>query len=154
MKFLVKWFINVIALLVVIHVIAGVSIDNMQTVFVAALILGLLNAFIRPFIMILTLPLTIFTFGFFTLLINGYLFYLATKFVKGFVVAGFWNAFWAALLFSIISSILNFMLAPDINIKFNSFRSKGFDRPTIGEDDVIDVEGKIEDRVEDDIEDK
>ncbi len=143
-KFLIKWFINVIALLVVIHVIAGVSIDNMRTVFVAALILGLLNAFIRPFILIVTLPLTIFTFGFFTLIINGYLFYLATKFIPGFVVAGFWSAFWAALLFSIISSLLSFMLTPKINIGSGSFRSTGTGRLPIDEDGVIDVEGKVE----------
>ncbi|MCX5666210.1 MAG: phage holin family protein [Candidatus Omnitrophica bacterium] len=146
MKFLIKWFINVIALLVVIHVIAGVSIDNMQTVFVAALILGLLNSFIRPFILILTLPITIFTFGFFTLIINGYMFYLATKFIKGFVVAGFWNAFWAALLFSIISSVLSFIFTPKIDIRFNSFRSTGGGRAHIDKDDFIDVEGKAEDK--------
>ena len=144
MKFLIKWFINIIALLVVIHVIAGVSIDNMQTVFVAALILGLLNSVLRPFILILTLPLTIFTFGFFTLIINGYLFYLATKFVKGFVVAGFWNAFCAALLFSIISSLLSFIFTPKIDIRYGSFRSKGGSRLNIDKDDVIDVEGKVE----------
>ena len=144
MKFLTKWFINIIALLVVIHVIAGVGIDNMRTVFFAALILGLLNAFIRPFILILTLPLTIFTFGFFTLIINGFLFYLAAKFVKGFVVAGFWNAFWAALLFSIISSLLSFMLTPKIDIRYSSFRPTGGSRLNIDKDDVIDVEGKVE----------
>lgn len=143
-KFLLKWFINIIALLVVIHVIAGVSVDNMQTVLVAALILGLLNAFIRPFILILTLPLTILTFGFFTLIINGLLFYLAAKFVRGFTVAGFWSAFWAALLFSIISSILNFLFAPKINIRYGSFRPKGGNHHGIDKDDVIDVEGKAE----------
>jgi len=129
---------------VVIHVIAGVSIVNTQTVLVAALILGLLNAFIRPLVLILTLPITIVTFGFFTLIINGFLFYLATKFVKGFVVASFWNAFWAALLFSIISSLLSFMLKPKINIKYNSFRSAGDNYRSINKDDVIDVEGEVE----------
>jgi len=94
--------------------------------------------------LILTLPLTIFTFGFFTLIINGYLFYLAAKFVKGFVVTGFWNAFWAALLFSIISSILNFILTPKIDMRYGSFRSIGSGRSQIDKDDVIDVEGKVE----------
>ena len=142
MKFLLKWFINIIALLVVTHVIAGVSIDNMQTVLIASLILGLLNAFIRPFILILTMPVTILTFGLFTLIINGFLFYLAAKFVKGFTVAGFWNAFWAALLFSIISSLLSFLLAPKISIRYGSFRSRGGNHRKIDKDDVIDVEGK------------
>jgi putative membrane protein len=148
MKFLIKWFANVIALLVVIHVVAGVSINNMQTVFVAALVLGLLNAFIRPFILVLTLPLTVFTLGFFTLIINAYLFYLATKFVKGFVVSGFWNAFWAALLFSIISSLLGFMLSPKIDMKYNLFQARPARRFKIDDDNVIDVEGKVEDKME------
>ena len=142
-KFLIKWFINIIALLVVIHVIAGVSIDNMQTVLVASLILGLLNAFIRPFILILTLPFTILTFGLFTLVINGFLFYLAAKFVRGFTVAGFWNAFWAALLFSAISSLLNFLLTPKIDIRYGFFRPKGGHHRRADEDDIIDVEGKV-----------
>lgn len=142
MKFLLRWFINIAALLVVIHVVAGVSIDNMQTVLVAALILGLLNAFIRPFILVVTLPLTIVTFGFFTLIINGFLFYLAAKFVKGFTVAGFWNAFWAALLFSIISSLLNFMLAPKITLRYGSFGSPPQNERRLNKDDIIDIEGR------------
>jgi len=143
-KFLIKWFVNIIALLVVIHVVAGVSIDNIQTVLVAALVLGLLNAFLRPFILIMTLPLTILTFGLFTLFINGFVFYLAARFIKGFTVAGFWNAFWAALLFSIISSLLNFLLTPKINIRYASFRKEGTGHPDNGNDDIIDVEGKAE----------
>ena len=138
-RFLIKWFINVIALLVVIHVIAGVSVDNMQTVLVAALILGLLNVFLRPVILILTLPFTVLTLGLFTLFINGFLFYLAAKFVKGFTVAGFWNAFWAALLFSIISSLLNFMITPKIDIRYGSFQSKGAPHRKIDKNDFIDV---------------
>ena len=138
-KFLLKWLINVIALLVVIHVVAGVSVDNTETVFIAALILGLLNSILRPFILILTLPITILTFGSFTLIINGFLFYLAAKFVKGFIVAGFWNAFWAALLFSIISSILSFILAPKVDLRFGSFRSNNQNSDKIDKNDFIDV---------------
>ena len=118
-RFLLKWFVNIIALFVVIHVVAGVSVNNMGTVLVAALILGLLNAFIRPFLLIMTLPITIATFGFFTLIINAFMFYLASKFVAGFSVTGFWSAFWAALLFSVISFILNLVFAPDTGFKFN-----------------------------------
>jgi len=139
MRFLLKWFINIIALLVVIHVVAGVSIDNLQTAVIAALILGLLNAFIRPFILILTLPLTIVSLGLFTLIVNGFLFYLAAKFVKGFTIAGFWNAFWAALLFSVISLLLNFILTPKINIRYGSFRRSGPEHRHIDKDDFIDV---------------
>ena len=145
MKFLIKWFINILALLVVIHVIAGVSVDNMETVFVAALVLGMLNSFLRPFIVIVTIPFTVLTFGLFTLFINGFLFYLAAKFVRGFTVAGFWSAFWAALVFSIISSVLNFMLAPKMAIHYHSFRSRSPGDRDIDKDNVIDVEGEVKD---------
>ena len=143
-KFLIKWFVNIIALSVVIHLVAGVSVDNVETVLVAALILGLLNAFIRPFILIITLPITVLTFGFFTLIINGFLFYLAARFVPGFTVAGFWNAFWAALLFSVISSLLNFLLTPKIPIRYDFFGRKDDDDDHTGKGDFIDVDGKVE----------
>jgi putative membrane protein len=142
-KFLIKWFVNIIALLIVIHIIAGVSIDSLQTVLVTALILGLLNTFIRPFILIMTLPITILTFGIFTFFINGFLFYIAAKFVNGFTVTSFWNAFWAALLFSAVSSLLNFMFTPKITIKYDLFQSKSDNRYSADKDDIIDVECKV-----------
>lgn len=144
MRFLLKWLINIIALFLVIHIVAGVSADNWQTIAAAAFVIGLLNTFLRPFMIIVTLPLTILTFGFFTLLINTFIFYLAAKFIKGFVVAGFANAFWASLVFSIISFILNTFLAPDINFRINAFRQPVDTAPRKRHDDAIDVEGKVE----------
>jgi len=144
-KFLLKWLINIIALYAVIHLVAGVSIDNTETVIIAALILGLLNAFIRPVILVVTLPFTILTLGAFTLVVNGFLFYIAAKFVKGFTVAGFWNAFWAAIVFSVISSILHFIFTPKTNLQFSFFRAGASTPPPrrkIDDDDVIDVDGK------------
>jgi len=94
------------------HIVAGVSIDNWQTTIVAALVLGLINTFIRPFFIILTLPLNILSMGILTFFINGFLFYVVAHFVKGFIVAGFWNAFWASILFSLISFFLNLLLTP------------------------------------------
>ena len=143
-NFLIKWIVNIATLFAVIHLVAGVSADSWESVIVAALVLGLLNAFVRPFIILFTLPFTILTLGFFTLIINAFIFYMASKFVKGFEVINFWSAFWAALLFSIISSLLNFMLTPKINIRYGSFRPTGGSRLNIDKDDVIDVEGKVE----------
>lgn len=142
-RFLLKWFINIIALAVVIHVVAGVSADSWESIIVAALILGLLNAFLRPFIIMLTLPITILSFGFFTLIINGLMFYLAATFVKGFTVIGFWNAFWAAILFSIISFLLNMLLGPGISMRMSARRYASHKSPRYY--DAIDVEGKVED---------
>ena len=133
-NFLLHWVICIIALVVVVHIVSGVSAANLSTVIVAALVLGLLNAFVRPVLIILTLPLSILSLGLFTLIINGFLFYLAARFVKGFVVTGFWSAFWAALLFSIISFVLNRMLLPAPGEKARPDRS------------VIDLEKKGEDQ--------
>jgi putative membrane protein len=90
-----------------VHIVSGVSVDNWVTVFVAALVLGLLNAFLRPVLILLTLPVTLLTLGLFTLVINAFLFYLAAHLVRGFHVAGFWQAFVAALVFSGVSFLLN-----------------------------------------------
>ncbi len=143
-SFFIKWFVNIIALFVVIHTIAGVSAANSNVVIVAALIIGLLNAFLRPVLILLTLPLTIISLGFFTLIINAFMFYLVSKFVTGFSVTGFWSAFWAALLFSFISFILNLVFAPDTGFKLNI--SGNIVRPRKRYDNVIDVEGTIVDQ--------
>lgn len=106
-ELLVKWIINSTALLVVIHLVSGVTVDNWMTVFVAAVVLGLLNAFLRPVLILLTLPVTLLSLGLFTLFINAFLFYLAAHLVRGFYVAGYWQAFVAAFVFSIVSFLLN-----------------------------------------------
>lgn len=111
-RFLFKWAINTISLFLVMNIVAGVSVDSWQAIVVAAFVLGLLNAFLRPILILLTLPFNILSLGLFTFIINGLMFYLAAKFVKGFNVMGFWNAFWAALVFSVISFVLNIFLAP------------------------------------------
>ncbi len=110
-ELLVKWVVNSTALLVVIHIVSGVTVDNWLTVFVAALVLGLLNAFLRPILIFLTLPVTILTLGLFTLVINAFLFYLAAHLVRGFHVAGFWQAFVAAFVFSIVSFLLSVVVS-------------------------------------------
>jgi putative membrane protein len=143
-NFLIKWAVNIATLFIVIHVIAGVSVDSWESIVVAAFILGLLNAFIKPVIILFTLPFTILTLGFFMLIINAFMFYAASKFVRGFEVINFWSAFWAALLFSVISSILNFLLAPGAGLRHASFGRGPGDFRRIDEDNVIDVEGKVE----------
>jgi putative membrane protein len=114
----------------------------MGSLVAAALVIGLLNTVIRPVIIMLTLPITILSFGLFTLIINGALFYLASRLVDGFHVATFWSAFWAALFFSIVSFILNLILTPAVNMRPNSPSYRYYQK----HEDVIDVEGKVEDR--------
>ncbi len=107
---LVRWGINSIALFVVVHLVAGVSAERWQSVLAGALVLGLLNAFLRPVLILLTLPVNVLTLGLFTLVVNGIVFYLAASLVKGFYVAGFWSAMVAALVFSIVSFLLNMLI--------------------------------------------
>jgi putative membrane protein len=142
MHFLIRWLVNIAALFAAVHLVSGVSADNASTVVIAALIIGLLNAFLRPVMVALTLPLTILTFGLFTLVINAFIFYLTAKFVSGFVVAGFWSAFRASIVFSVISFILNAAVRPGAGFRMNVFRNDAAARPRYP--GAIDVEAKVE----------
>jgi putative membrane protein len=89
--------------------VSGIRIDRFQDLLIATLVIGLLNVFLRPVIILLTLPVTLLTLGLFTLVINGLMFYLAAHLVPGFHVTGFGAAFFAAILFSLFSFVLNMM---------------------------------------------
>ncbi len=106
-RLMLKWVLNSFALYFVMKLIPGIQIDRFQDLLVAALVIGLLNAFLRPVIILLTLPVTMMTLGLFTLVINGLMFYLAAYLVSGFHVTGFGAAFLAALIFSLFSFVLN-----------------------------------------------
>lgn len=107
LRLMVKWAVNFVALLVVVNMIPGTSVTNWTTLIVAALVLGLINIFLKPIILLLTLPINIVSLGLFTLIINTGLFYLTAMIVKGFTITGFWSAFWGAFVFSLISLLLN-----------------------------------------------
>lgn len=107
--FLQRWLINTLAVLVASYLVAGISYGKPLDLIAAALILGILNAILRPILMLLSLPLLIFTLGLFTLVINALLLLLASWLVgeAHFHVDGFWSAFWGALIISLVSIILN-----------------------------------------------
>ena len=106
MQLLLIWFLNALALLTVAYVLPGIVVDGFTTALVAALVLGLINTLLRPLLILLTLPVTMVTFGLFILVINGLLFWFAGSVLKGFEVGGFWVGMLGALLYSIISSVL------------------------------------------------
>jgi putative membrane protein len=112
--FLIKWAINSFSIFIVAHIVKGIEVPHPLTVLVVALVLGIINAFLRPLIILITLPINIFTLGIFTLFINGALFYLVSKIVKGFVITGFWPAFWGYILFSIISFLLSLLVMGEV----------------------------------------
>lgn len=106
-RLVLKWALNSFALFFVIKLVPGIQISLFQDLLLASLVIGLLNAFLRPVIILLTLPVTLLTLGLFTLVINGLMFYLASHLVTGFHISGFGAAFVAALLFSLFSFVLN-----------------------------------------------
>ena len=108
-RLLLTWVLNSFALFFVMKLVPGIQIDRFSDLLVAALVIGLLNAFLRPLVILLTLPVTILTLGLFTLVINGVMFYLAAHLVSGFHISGFGAAFLAALLFSLFSFFLNML---------------------------------------------
>ena len=110
MNLLLRWVINALALLALPYVFDSIRIEGFYTALVTALALGFVNALIRPILIVLTLPLNILTLGLFTFVINGLLFWFVASFVTGFYVAGFWPAFWGALVYSIISWALSTLI--------------------------------------------
>jgi len=103
MKILSKWIISALAILLAAYLIPGITISGIYIAIIVALLLGLINAIIRPIVIILTLPINIVTLGLFTFVINGFFFWLLSTFIKGFQISGFWIAVLGALVISIIS---------------------------------------------------
>src|SRR5438093_13223383 len=110
MRLLLVWLVNAVALLALPYLMSSIRVDSFVTALVAALVLGLINTFIRPLLILLTLPATLLTLGLFIFVINGLLFWLVGSFVEGFHVAGFWSAFFGAIVYSIISWALSALL--------------------------------------------
>jgi len=107
-RLLIRWVINALVLIGMSYFIP-IYFDNFYAALIAALALGIVNAVIKPLLVVLTLPINILTLGLFTLVINAGLFWLVSTFVKGFYIANFWTAFWAALIFSIISAAVSWL---------------------------------------------
>lgn len=105
MGFLVRWLINAVALYVTTLVIKGVKVPDFGAALVAALVLGIVNAVIRPVVLLLTLPLNIVTLGLFTFVVNAAMLYIVSK-VTALRVDGFWAAFLGAIVLSIVSAVL------------------------------------------------
>ncbi|HVC01258.1 MAG TPA: phage holin family protein [Steroidobacteraceae bacterium] len=92
--------------------VAGVKIDGPSTLVLAGVLLGVVNAIVRPIAILLTLPMTIFSLGFFLLVINAGMVGLVAWLLPGMHVAGFWAAFWSAIIVSIVSMIGSWFVGP------------------------------------------
>ena len=107
--FLLRWAVLTISVLVAAYTVPGIHADGLISVAVAALLLGLLNAFVKPFLFLLTFPLTVLTLGLFLLVINAFLFGLAAWLVKGFDVDGFFPALLGAIVIAIANTALEWL---------------------------------------------
>jgi len=113
LRLLIVWLINAVALIAVAYLLPGISVANFVTALIAALVLGLVNAVIRPILLLLTLPATIVTLGLFIFILNGLLFWMVGYFVEGFTVSGFWAGFFGAIVFSLVSWLLSALVLPE-----------------------------------------
>jgi putative membrane protein len=105
--FLLRWSMNLLALVIAAALIDGIKIQSIGMGIVAAGILGVVNAVIRPVVLVLTLPINLLTLGLFTLVINAFMLKIVADLVPGLVIETFRAAFWGALVISIVSWLLN-----------------------------------------------
>jgi len=103
----IRWLINAIALLVTAAILPGIHVKNVFAALLAAAVMGIVNAFVRPIFLLLTLPLNLLTLGLFTFVLNGLMLLLAAVFVPGFTVSGLMSAIGGALLLGLVSSLIS-----------------------------------------------
>ena len=110
---LLRWLIQTIAILVAAYVLKGIDVTGFIPALAAAALLGILNAFVRPLLLLLTLPLNILSLGLFTFVINAFLLKMASLVIEGFTVEGFWAALLGSLFISFVSALLNLFVRED-----------------------------------------
>lgn len=109
---LFRWILNTFVLMIVAYLTPGVTFSSFWTALLTSVVFGIINAVIRPIVLILTLPINILTLGLLTFVINALMFWLASTVVPGFYVADFASAFWGALIYTIIVCIINYIDSP------------------------------------------
>jgi putative membrane protein len=111
MGLVIRWIVNALALWIVSELVSGIHTTGVFVTLLAALVLGILNALVRPFLLLLTLPINLMTLGLFTFVVNALMLELTASVVKGFFVDGFGAALVGALLLSIVSFVLNLFVS-------------------------------------------
>jgi putative membrane protein len=123
-KFILRWMINIVAIYAAILIVPGIKLQSgLISVLWLALILGLINAFVRPLLKLLTCPLILLTLGLFTLLINTFLFWLTSQVGHAFgidmVITGFWPAFLGGLVVTVVSVVMSLILRDELKGRKN-----------------------------------
>ena len=107
MNFIIRLIISTLAVLVTSYVLPGVYVENFLTALIVAILLGCLNVFVKPLLILLSLPAVVFTFGLFLIVINTLMIMLADKLVDGFSVGGFWHALLFGIVLWLVTNIFN-----------------------------------------------
>jgi putative membrane protein len=123
-----RWLILTVSIIVASYVLEGMQVEGFFSAFFAAAILGILNAFFRPVLIILTLPLNILSLGLFTFIINAMLLKMASGLISGFEVSGFWSAVFGSLVISIVSWLLNSFINEQGRVEYIDLRKIGDNR--------------------------
>jgi len=116
MQLLLRWLLNALALIAVANIVPGIHVDTFYHALIAALILGLVNALVRPILILLTLPVTILTLGVFVLVINALMILLVSTIVQGFTVTSFSSAFLGAIVLWMISMLTNWFIQQTVEV--------------------------------------
>ena len=111
MGFFLRVVVNILAIILAAAIVPGIHLDGVLAAIAAGLLLGLVNAVVRPILLVLTLPITLVTLGLFLLVLNGICFWLVASVVRGFTVSGFWAAFLGALVVSVVSWVVTALIS-------------------------------------------
>ena len=120
--FLVRWLVSAVALYLTAALLPGIELHGVLSILGGAFAIGIVNALFRPVLLVLTLPLTVLTLGFFALVVNALLLWFASALVPGFHVAGFWSAFFGSLLLSFFSFLINVLIGGDGKVEVVTVR--------------------------------
>jgi putative membrane protein len=135
-SFLQRWLVTALGVLAASQIVPGLTAHSFLGLLAGSLLLGIFNAFLRPIMLILSLPLLIVTLGLFTLVVNALLLLLVGKIIPDFDVAGFWPAFWGGLVISLVALVANGLIGKPEKRPEASERPP---KPPPGQGPVIDV---------------
>jgi len=125
---LIRWLILTAAIMFASYIIEGIQVKSFFSALFAAAVLGILNAFFRPILIVLTLPINILSLGLFTFIINAMLLKIASGVISGFEVYGFWSAVFGSLLISVVSWILSSFISERGRVEYIDLKKKDGDR--------------------------
>jgi len=126
--FFIRWLILTTSIIITSYLMDGIYVRGFFSAFFAAALLGILNAFFRPILFLLTLPITVVTLGLFTFVLNAIMLLMVSGMVSGFAVRGFWSAVFGSLLISIVSWFLTSFISEKGKIQYIDLKKVGKDR--------------------------